>query len=46
MNDFAAMNEVYGDVLHRAVPGARDRPGRAAARETRAIEIDAIASYE
>ena len=45
MNDFAAMNEVYGTLLHRAVPGAR-RPSRSARlpRDAR-VEIDAIASY-
>ena len=32
MNDFAAMNEVYGTYFRRAVSGARDRPGRAAAK--------------
>ena len=29
MNDFAAMNEVYGQLLLRAVPGQGDRAGRA-----------------
>ena len=44
MNDFAAMNEVYGTYLRRAVSGAGDRPGRAAAADAR-VEIDAIASF-
>ena len=45
MNDFAAVNEVYGDVLHGAVPGAGDRAGRAPPEDAR-VEIDVIASYE
>ena len=31
MNDFAAVNEVYGTLLFGALPGASDRPGRAPA---------------
>ena len=32
MNDFAAVNEIYGDVLLVPGAGARNRPGRAAAQ--------------
>ena len=34
MNDFAAMNEVYGRLRRRSAAGARDRAGRAVCRAT------------